>query len=82
MLLTVTDIALTFPIALGIGIRQFVRVAAEALPYTSWDDIHHGFGAVVEVPASAWDVPGGLEIFALLCLGRWIVPASAFIFFG
>jgi hypothetical protein len=78
MLLCLCEIVYALPITLAVQIKQLSYYEGDFLPYTSWQDVHSGFSAVVLIPSY---MTTGSE-FALIDLARWVGPISAFICFG
>lgn len=78
MALALTDLALTVPF--GIYEIYSNTVDAPVQPWTGWADVHFGFSRVDQYPALMWRASPAVAV--PIELSRWIVPATAFVFFA
>jgi len=78
MLLAMTDMVLTVPLAVfSIFLGTYgVKLA----PWISWEEVHYNFSRVKLVPAIVWRSDGWF--MASVELTRWLYVVSAFIFFA
>jgi len=77
MALSATEILATIPLGTYIIVRNAKR---GVYPWISWENVHRDYSRVIQVPASVWKEDKStydqVEMF------RWLIVASAFIFFG
>ncbi|CAO1634171.1 unnamed protein product [Sympodiomycopsis kandeliae] len=75
------DILVTLPMSIWNTVTLFERLGGRLLPYTSFSDVHEGYSAILQIPASYFDHGQPLYgTFARVELGRWVPPISAIIF--
>lgn len=80
MTFCVVDLLVTMPMIIANLTMAMIQLGGQLYPYHSWEEVHYGFGAVVQVTAAQLDRPGAQKIFDRYQLIRWAAPVSAVIF--
>ncbi|TFY76225.1 hypothetical protein EWM64_g7786 [Hericium alpestre] len=78
MALAMTDVLFTVPIS-AYGI--YLNATSNSMsPWRGWADAHFNYGKVDLIPSALWRTSYNNEVSVEL--SRWLVPFSAFVFFG
>lgn len=79
MALCFTEIILDLPLWIVQQVLASQQYGIWYKPYVSWNYVHEGFGQVLSIPSSIFDLPEAHKAFISSEISRWTAPVSGFL---